>query len=658
MNNTFYAKLAVTNIKKNGKTYFPYILTCIGTIIMFYILHFISVNDGLNNMSGGDSLKIILNLGTYVIGLFSIIFLFYTNSFLIKRRKKELGLYNILGMEKKHIAKVLFWETFFVSIISMVVGLIGGILFSKLMFLVLLKILNFKVPLGFFISIQSLIITAILFGTIFVLTLMNNLRQIHLSKPIELLKGGETGEKEPKTKWILTLFGVLCLTSGYYIALTTESPLAALNLFFLAVVLVIIGTYSLFTVGSIALLKILRKNKKFYYKTNNFINVSGMIYRMKQNAVGLANICILSTSVLVMLSTTVSLYIGMDDLLRTRYPRNIAISAKNVSTETAQALDSMIIEEADKLNISQENIIRYRSMPFLMMQDKNSFTVASSGSISAENISMVNLISLSEYNKIENQSATLNKNEVLLFSFRGEVASDSINISGNEFKIKEHISNLTTDGMDSAMMLNTYYVVVPDEETIQKVYLSSDEGNNDIKDLSYYYSFDTDSDAESEITLTNVIQSKLQENSVNGFADGVEGSRESFFSLYGGLFFLGIFLGALFIMATVLIIYYKQISEGYDDKNRFEIMKKVGMSKSEVKKSIRSQVLMVFFLPLVTAVIHIAFAFKVITKLLALLNLTNVPLFAICTLGTILVFAIFYAIVYYLTARVYYKIVS
>ena len=657
MSKMFYAKLAVINIKKNGKTYFPYILTCIGTIIMFYILHFISVNDGLDNMSGGDALKILLNLGTYVIGFFSIIFLFYTNSFLIKRRKKELGLYNILGMEKKHIAKVLFWETLFVSIISMVVGLIGGILLSKLMFLVLLKILNFKVPMGFFISTQSLIVTAILFGIIFVLSLINNLRQIHLAEPIELLKGGATGEKEPKTKWILTLFGVLCLTAGYYIALTTESPIAAMNLFFLAVLLVIIGTYSLFTVGSIALLKILRNNKKFYYKTNNFINVSGMIYRMKQNAVGLANICILSTAVLVMLSTTVSLYIGMDDLLRTRYPRNIAINAKNVSDETSQILDSIITEEVNKLDIPINNIVRYRSMSLLVAQDKNSFSVANSESVSTVDISAINLMPLSEYNRIENQSATLNKDEVLLFSFRGEVTGDSINISGNEFKIKERINNLTTDGMDSAMMVNSYYVVVPDEETIQQI-LSSDENINAFENLDYYYAFDTESDAKSELTLTNTLNSKLQEASINGSAESVEESRESFFSLYGGLFFLGIFLGALFIMATVLIIYYKQISEGYDDKNRFEIMQKVGMSKAEVKKSIRSQVLMVFFLPLATAVIHIAFAFKVITKLLALLNLTNVSLFAICTVGTILVFAIFYAIVYYLTARIYYKIVS
>jgi len=374
MSNMFYQKLAATNIKKNGKTYFPYILTCISSIAMFYILHFISVNDGLDVMSGGDSLKIILKLGTYVIGLFSVIFIFYTNSFLIKRRKKELGLYNILGMEKKHIAKVLFWESFFVTLISMVMGLLLGIAVSKLIFLVLLKILHFKVPMGFFISIKSLIITATLFGFIFVLTLLNNLRQIHLAKPVELLKGGQVGEKEPRTRWVLTLIGLSSLGSGYYIAVTTEAPLAALNRFFLAVILVMIGTWALFTAGSIALLKMLRKNKSFYYKTNNFINVSGMIYRMKQNAIGLANICILSTTVLVMISTTVSLYIGMEDVLRTRYPRDISISAKNVSREKSEEISSMIKEQSEKNGIDIKNIVKYRSLSLAMIQDKNYFT--------------------------------------------------------------------------------------------------------------------------------------------------------------------------------------------------------------------------------------------------------------------------------------------
>lgn len=657
MSKMFYQKLAVNNIKKNGKTYFPYILTCISTIAMFYIMHFISVNDGLDSMSGGSQLKTILNLGTYVIGFFSVVFLFYTNSFLIKRRKKELGLYNILGMEKKHIAKLLLWETLFVAIISMILGLISGIAVSKLMFLVLLKILQFKVPMGFIISTNSIVKTVILFGFIFILTLINNMRQIHLAKPVELLKGGQVGEKEPKTKWILTLIGILSLGAGYYIALTTESPLAALNMFFLAAILVMIGTWSLFTAGSIALLKMLRKNKKFYYKTNHFINVSGMIYRMKQNAVGLANICILSTTVLVMLSTTVSLYIGMEDVLRTRFPRDISISARNVSKEKTEVLNNMIKEQGDKDDILMKNIVKYRSLSLPMIQDKNYFT--DSGSyLDANNLGFLEFIPLSEYNDLENKSIALKENEVMLFTYRGEIAEDSINILGNEFKIKERINSMTVDGIASAVVANGYFIIVPDEKTIEKIYASSTQVDGKIEDLSYYFAFDTDDNAEKEIALTNEINSKIKQLSIDARCEGLEESRESFFSLYGGLFFLGIFLGALFIMATVLIIYYKQISEGYDDKERFEIMQKVGMSKEEIKKSIGNQVLMVFFLPLVTAIIHIAFAFKVIVKLLAVLNLTNVTLFVICTAGTIFVFAIFYAIVYFLTSRVYYKIVS
>lgn len=658
MTKMFYQKLALTNIKKNGKTYFPYILTCISTIVMFYIMHFISVNDGLNRMSGGDTLKTILNLGTYVIGFFSLIFLFYTNSFLIKKRKKELGLYNILGMEKKHIAKVLFWETFFVALISMAMGLLWGIAVSKLMFLVLLKILNFKVPMGFFISTKSLTITAILFGSIFVLTLINNLRQIHLAKPVELLKGGEVGEKEPKTKWVFTLIGVICLGAGYYISLTTESPLAALNLFFLAVILVMIGTYALFTSGSIALLKALRKNKNFYYKTRHFISVSGMIYRMKQNAVGLANICILSTAVLVMVSTTVSLYIGMEDVLRTRYPRDILIDARNVSKEKSEVINNIIKEQAEKNNISMRDIVKYRSTSLVMVQDKNYFTDAHDDLKSVKDICILNLIPLSEYNDTENKSVTLKEDEVLLYSYRGTMIDDTINILDNKFKIKERIDNLTVDGIASAIVYNSYYIIVPDEKTIERVYRSSAEADAGMSDLAYYYAFDTDSNAEGEIALTNAINNKMKELSIDGYCDGSEASRESFFSVYGGLFFLGIFLGGLFIMATVLIIYYKQISEGYDDKGRFEIMQKVGMSKDEIKKSIGSQVLMVFFLPLITAVIHIAFAFKVIVKLLAALNLTNVTLFMFCTAGTIIVFALFYAAVYFVTSREYYRIVS
>lgn len=656
MSRFFYAKLAITNIQKNGKTYYPYILTCIGTIAMYYIMHFISINDGLNNMSGGDSLKIILNLGTYVIAIFSVIFLFYTNSFLIKRRKKEFGLFNILGMEKKHIARVMVWEAFFVTVTSLLFGLVTGVLASKLMFLLLLKILNFTVPFGFVISEKSLLTTVAIFLGIFVLTLLNNLRQIHLANPIELIKGGEVGEREPKTKWLMTLIGMICLAIGYYIALTTESPLSALNMFFLAVILVIVGTFALFIAGTITLLKMLRKNKAFYYKTKHFISISGMIYRMKQNAAGLASICILSTAVLVMLSSTVSLYVGMEDLLAQRYPKDITISANNLSEKDSEELRRAIFAEADT-QVELKNPVHYRYHSFGAIQDGHSFLL-SNDEKSINKMSLLHFIPLSEYNRLENRSVNLEPNEILLATLDGEIAGNSITIADNTFQIKERLNKLTIDGLGQLMLVNTYAIILPDAETILTLSKSADDSIIQTTDLSYYLGFDVDASIANEIELTTSINSILKDNSINGRAEGLESSKESFFSVYGGLFFLGIFLGGLFIMATVLIIYYKQISEGFDDKHRYEIMKKVGLSNTEIKKTIQSQVLVVFFLPLIMAVIHIAFAFKIIAKLLALLNLTNVSLFAISTAATIIVFAVLYAIVYVLTARVYYRIVS
>lgn len=658
MSNFFYTKLALTNINKHRKTYIPYILTCIGTIAMFYMMYFISGNPGLKEMSGGDSLITILNLGNIVIGIFAVIFLFYTNSFLIKRRKNEIGLFNILGMEKKHIAKIITSETFFVTVISLVIGLVSGIIFGKLMFLLLNNILRFEVPLAYFVSIKSIGVTLVLFIGIFAVTLLNNLRHIHLAKPIELLRGSQMGEKEPKTKWVLVIIGVATLSYGYYIALVTESPLAVINKFFLAVLLVIIGTYTLFTAGTIAMLKLLRKNKQFYYQTKHFISVSGMIYRMKQNAVGLANICILSTMVLVMLSTTVSLYIGMEDLLKNRYPKEIQISANNISEEQAQQVEKMIQDEAKKHQIEIKNPIHYRSADFPTIRAGNTFTTDRKTMQSFTNISVIELIPLDDFNQLEKQSATLADNEVLLYTFRGKPVENTITITGQEFQIKDQLKSISFNSGASAKLTDSYFVVVKDEETIKSLYPADELNAIEWKDLSYFYGFDTEGSAKKEIVLTKALHQKLREASIDGNAEGQEESRESFYSVYGGLFFLGIFLGALFIMATVLIMYYKQISEGYDDKERFAIMQKVGLSKEEIRKSIKSQVLLVFFLPLVTAVVHITFAFKVITKLLALLNLTNVGLFLLCTTATILIFAIFYALVYTLTAREYYKIVS
>lgn len=383
-----------------------------------------------------------------------------------------------------------------------------------------------------------------------------------------------------------------------------------------------------------------------------------MIYRMKQNAIGLANICILSTMVLVMLSTTVSLYIGMEDLLKNRFPKEINISASNLSEEQAQIVEKMVHEEAGKYQIKLKGQVSYRSAAFPTLRVGNTFKTDRTTTKKFINISMIELIPLDEFNQLENLSVTLEDNEVLLYTFRGDPVKKTMTIASQEFQIKEQLKDFTINGDASAMMTDSYVVVVKDEETITALYPVEEMNAIEWKDLSFYYGFDAEGSPENEIALTKALSQKLNELSIDALAEGKEASRESFYSLYGGLFFLGLFLGTLFIMATVLIMYYKQISEGYDDKERFAIMQKVGLSKDEIKKSIKSQVLIVFFLPLVSAVIHIAFAFKVITKLLALLNLTNIGLFVLCTAATILIFAAFYALVYRLTAREYYKIVS
>ncbi len=658
MNKFFYPKLAVNNIKKNSKTYIPYMLTCIGTIMMFYNICFLVVAKDIEIVQDSGSLRQVMLLGAMVIGIFSLIFLFYTNSFLIKKRKKEFGLFNILGMEKKHISKIIFFETLITSSITLIVGILSGILLSKLIILFLFKILSFNATFGFEISPTAIFASLCLFGSINVINFIFNITQVHLSKPVELLKGGNVGEREPKTKWLLTIVGALCLGTGYYIAVVTESPLAALNLFFVAVMLVIVGTYCLFTAGSIAVLKRLRKNKKYYYKPNHFVSVSGMIYRMKQNAAGLSNICILSTMVIVMISSTISLYTGMEDILKIQYPKDIIISAYEISDEEAKTLNEIINQQTSAAYIEQKDVIYYRSTELLAIQEGTYFKPVENQFDTMDSISTIGIITLEEFNRMENKAVELKDDECLLYSQRGNITENELNLNGYNITIKEKLTSLSSlDREAMASITNSYVIVVKSLDTVNRISASMNITERvDIR--SYYYGFNIDEDSEVHVNLINNINSSIRESDTYGRADGPELSRESFYTMYGGLFFLGIFLGILFIMATVLIIYYKQIAEGYDDKERFDIMQKVGMSRSEIKKAIKSQVLTVFFLPLITTVVHIVFAFKVITKLLLIFGMTNVPLFAMCTVATIAVFALFYLMVYYLTARVYYQIVS
>ncbi|HBL83988.1 MAG: hypothetical protein A2Y17_11555 [Clostridiales bacterium GWF2_38_85] len=657
-----YWRIAAINIKKNGKLYFPYILTCILTVMMFYIMCSLQTNPGLSKLPGSDALKAIMVLACIIIAIFAGIFLFYTNSFLIKGRKKEFGLYNILGMGKRHIARVFSIETLYVGISSIVVGLGTGFLFDKLAILLLCKLLKFNIPFGFYISKIGIILSVIVFAAIFFLILLWNLKQVHFSKPIELLYGGNHGEKEPKTKWVLALFGFITLGTGYTIAIITEKPLSALGLFFIAVLLVIIGTYCLFIAGSIVFLKALRKNKNYYYKTNHFISVSGMMYRMKQNAAGLASICILSTMVLVMLSTTISLYFGMEDALRKQYPRDIEINAGTIGEQDAAAMGDALDSLIEQSCIKTKNLVKYRYANQTLLRDGDAFYPVNNHDVSGEETATI-FITVDEYNRIQGKSDRLNNNEVIIYTPNNEYSFSDACFSELKYTIKTKIDSLNVEEYYSLQFMDVMYFIVPIEQDIYDI-VYQDKNIVEWNTMRYYYGIDVDDTEEKQIELANKISEYMNNYQTKESPDAfwytssVAQNKNDFLAIYGGLFFMGIFLGVLFIMATVLIMYYKQITEGYDDRKRFDIMQKVGMCKSDVRKSIRSQVLIVFFMPLVAAGIHIAFAFKMITRLLLVLNLTNTTLFALCMLGTFVLFALLYTLVYLMTAKVYYKIVE
>lgn len=656
----FYPKLAASNMKKNRKTYFPYVLTCILTIAMFYVFKSLALNPGIEKMFGGSTIAYILELGSFVVALFAFVFLFYTNSFLIKRRKKEFGVFNILGMEKRHLALVLGWETLYVFVISLSAGLAFGIAVDKLMFLLLGKLIGAQVILGFFISIKVIVLTVKLAAVIFLLIFANAVCQIHIAKPVELLRDSSAGEKEPKTKWLMAAAGLICIGSGYYIAITTENPIASIFAFFIAVLLVIIGTYFLFTAGSIAFLKLLRKNKGYYYKTRHFISVSGMIYRMKQNAVGLANICILSTMVLVMVSSTSSMMVGMEDILNTRYTSSFMITSHETEKEREEEVVQTIRMLQNEKKIDIKNETEYPFLDFSAFCQGDTFTVERNASITAIDSSYVLFFMiLDDYNRIERTQKTLKDGEILIYSNRKSYEEPVLHLFDKEYKVAEKLDHFKVYGILAANMSNAQFIVVPDMGELQEICAKQQEVYGEIStDISRFYGFDSDTDEEAQKQFYYELVEALKSRNLNTHTESRAEARMDFASLYGGLFFIGIFLAVLFVTATVLIIYYKQISEGYDDKDRFAIMKKVGMDQREVKAAIRSQVLTVFFLPLFVAGIHVMAAFPLISRLLALMNFVNSRLYIMCTGISFLVFAGMYVIIYVLTARVYYRIVS
>lgn len=556
----------------------------------------------------------------------------------------------------------MFYENIYTALISFVGGFFFGIILDKLMYLIVVKIIHVDISLGFYISKDAILHTLLLFGILFFLIFLNTLRMVRFSNSIELLKGENIGEKEPKAKWLMALLGFLCLVGGYYIAVTVENPMTALSLFFIAVILVVAGTYLVFTAGSIALLKLLKKNKRYYYKTNHFISVSGVIYRMKQNAVGLANICILSTMVLVMISSTSSLMIGVEDILIERYPCQIEIHANNIDDDKFYGLQEEIDKIAGENDIKIEKQLVYKFLQFTAIYNDDEFIIDSEQDMSMLNdLCNLNFITAEDYSDYIGREVTLDDNEVIFYDNKTHYKNDSFILFGKTYTIIEHTDNYITNGFLGTDICPTYGIVVKDMSVINEIEKAQKEiyGKN-LSQITSYIGIDTKNEPEAQMSFSKNIEKMqfIKNNNLKLQIDCREEQRSGTYGLYGGLFFIGIFLSLLFTMAAVLIIYYKQISEGYDDKKRFEIMQKVGMTAHEVKQSIHSQVLTVFFLPLITAGIHTAFAFPIIKKILTMMMLNNTTLYIICTIAGFACFAIIYGIIYYLTARVYYKIVK
>ena len=675
MNKHLYARLAARNLRKNARSYGPFILAAVLTVAMFYIILALSVDEGLQSMAGAVTIQLIMRYGVVVVGLFAVIFLFYTNSFLIKRRKREFGLYNVLGLEKKHLAKVITFETLYVAALSVALGLVLGLALNKLMMLLVARILGVEAPLGFTIGPGTLLwvigVTAALFGAIFLAIFLYSVRQVYVARPVELLLSEHAGEREPRAKWLMAIIGLACLGAGYYISVTTTDVLQAVFLFFVAVVLVIIGTYLLFTAGSVALLKLLRNNKRYYYKTRHFTAVSGMMYRMKQNAVGLANICILSTMVLVMISGTSCLMLGMEQSLRTSYPYDVNIPRSNDDTI------AMVKNAVADAGITAENETEYDYITFTAYQRPGGLEVTRDYTIdTSASLCDVLVVDLDDYNRCTGQDYALGPDEILLKVERTDHAGDTLELLGKTYTVKEWVEPRVKSGELTFNLTSSWYIVVSDKAELERLVRADFDALNAVQGgemtvgeaqhlLGRYYGFDVpghddDTALRARLAIRQAWNAASEDGSVDlaGTYEIRAWERQDFVSLYGSLFFLGMFLGLLFTMAAILIIYYKQMSEGRDDRERFQIMQKVGMSRAEVKRTIHEQVLIVFFLPLVTAGMHTGFAFPILNRVLALFNLAGTNFYVWCVLGSFGAFAALYAVVYALTARTYYKLVS
>ncbi|MCD7733368.1 MAG: FtsX-like permease family protein [Oscillospiraceae bacterium] len=659
-----YRRLAMNGIRGNRQLYIPHILACVGMVMLYFIITSLAESDVIRLMSGGDSAQVLLGLGKGVIAIFAAIFLFYTNSFLMKRRQKEFGLYNVLGMSKHNIARILIWESVLTAGIAIFGGIVLGIILYKLAELVLVQLISGDVTFTIELAWQAIPETALLFAIIFLLLFVFSLLKVRLTNPIELIKSESMGEKPPKANWFFGLLGAVILGFGYYLALTLENPMAMMMGFLLAAVLVMVGTYMLFMSGSVLMCKIMQKSKRYYYKPNHFVSVSSMTYRMKRNGAGLASICILLTAVLVMLSSTSSIMIGIEDILEDFYPRDLIVqfgTHKEVTDEQKEVVKSLAID--DDLEI--ENVLEYEYiMTNGIFTDGN---LALDYLYTDDDYVEVCVFDIDTYNRLNDSSETLGSGEVLLYSESGNMSEIYIDKLGT-FTVKSKIEYPSFCPLQRTVY-GMLVIVVDDLDVFNPIFeMLGDKGNEIYIYRMWWYGFDVPGLSESEQSYyygthrTPLLKETLglYNTGINYHIswDSLAANRSDYYGLFGGLLFLGIFLSLMFVLSAVLIIYYKQISEGYEDASRFGIMQKVGMTKADIRKSINSQMLSVFLLPVLMAAVHIAFASPIMVKMLKMCGFMNTWLFLGVTAACLAVVVVVYTVVYKITSEAYYGIVS
>lgn len=671
-----YHRLALSNIGKNRQIYLPHILAGTGLVAILYIMLTLMGHENLTKGSGGSYLPGIMEMGVWVVLLLSAIVVLYTNSFLMKQRKREFGLYNVLGMNKRDIGRILFWENVTSSLCSIVSGILAGIVLYKLCSLFICQILKVKTVMGFYVSLSSIGKTAVFFLLLYFVTCLYDRWQIWKLKPVELMQSMHAGEREPKVKWVLLVLGLAAIGSGYAIVLNAEHPLAALDRFFVAVLLVIAGTYFLFVAGTIAMLKFLKGRKGYYYKPNHMIAVSGLLYRMKQNAVGLASICILATGVLVMLSTTVSMYAGIDDSVRDKCKFDCMLTGEfgaDLDVRVPEKLQQELVEAAQKAAAREGVEITYIDHQCYLegayvYVDGNLMVDEAAYSMNNEIVD-VTFMTADEYERLTGIKLTLGENDLAYMPMNGiaEHEFGNFRIGSMDFNAVERLKE-SPISQSNLTVFARYFMVVGSRGVLealcreQPAYFGREAGIQYPVMLDY-----KGSEAQGkafEKRIRKELSSRVDAISKKDKSGGGSWSYDSKAALYrdlygvlGGLFFLGIMLAFVFVFATAIVIYYKQISEGYEDRERFQIMLRVGMSRDEAGRSIKSQILLVFFLPLVVAVIHMAVAFPPLKLLLAIYFPPNNTLFVLCALASAGAFAVVYAAIYSVTAKIYHRIV-